>query len=144
MEEERGFQWGSIIVAAIVIFVVAFAAQFIIGAIYPTIVGFQTRGDQEAITQAIQQLQTSPLMFVAALILFPALAGLWRGRALGKNIEYRPDLHAAAAGGLAAVIMFVINLVMSGGNVVGSLQPFVLWLICAGGGAFLGAKLVMK
>lgn len=145
MEEERTFQWGAIIVPAIVIFVLAYlVGNFLIGAIYPTIVGFQTRGDSEAIQKAIMELQTSPIMFVVAMILLPALVAFWRGRALAGKVEYRPDLHGAAAGALAAVIMFIINLLLSGFNFVSSLLPLVMWLIFAGGGGFLGARLAKK
>jgi hypothetical protein len=72
------------------------------------------------------------------------LAGFWRGRALAFKLDYRPDLHAAAAGVLAAVIAFILNVVLSGGNFMGSLLTLVMWGICAAGGGFLGAKLVKK
>jgi hypothetical protein len=144
MEEEREYQWGAIVVPAIVIFAIGFFGQILIGAIYPTIIGFQTKGDNAAIQQAIVEMQSSPIMFVVALILLPALAGFWRGRALAAKIEYRPEIHAAAAGVLAAVIVFVLTLVLSRGNILGALQPLVMWGLCAGGGAFAGAKLVKK
>ena len=132
MEEEREFQWKSVIWSAILIFVIPFIVQLLIPTVYATYTGFQTRGDQDAINQAVQTItRTSwlPIVICAAY----ALTALWRGAALAKKVEYRPDLHALAAGGLASIPVIILSL----GDLVFALILVVLIV----GGAYLGALL---
>ncbi len=139
MEEEATFRWTSIIWSAILILIMPVVAQFIATAIYPTYVGFQTRGDSQAITDAINLVGQSPLMAIFGIAVF-GLAALWRGIVLAAKAEYRPDLHALIAGGLGAILTVAVVVGMGQNNIVSILTLVIVVLVGAYLGAILGRK----
>ncbi len=139
MEEETTIQWKSIIWSAILILILPVIAQFVATAIYPTYIGFQERGDTEAITDAINIVSQSPLMAVFGIAVF-GLAALWRGMVLAAKAEDRPILHSLLAGGLGAVLTVAVVVAMGQNNIV-SILTLVIVIMA---GAYLGGVLGHK
>ena len=70
------------------IFLCGFLANTVIGFVYGTMIGLQTRGDVAVISAKMQMFTSSP-MFYGLLLLVVCVVAFWRGRVMGRRFDRR-------------------------------------------------------
>ncbi len=133
-------KWTSIVWAAVLMFIIPIGILILIQAIYPTYVGFSTRGDPAQINAAIQAVGSSMLVQVIVYIVFAAVA-LWRSSVLVKKVPARILLHVGVAVVIAAVLVFGYYMAGSGGAFLSIWDDVLIIAIMLAGGAYLGTLL---
>jgi len=106
----QGINWKAVILSGIILIVLSTILNTLIGMAYGFYVGFQTRGDQDAITQQVGQFSRSaPFLFISALVLGALI--FWRGRSFVRAAVSQPLLS----------LIIVIAITVSAGVAIGSL-----------------------
>ncbi len=133
-------KWTSIVWAAVLMFIIPIGILILTQAIYPTYVGFSTRGDPAQINAAIQAVGSSIVFQVIVYAVFAAVA-LWRSFVLVKKVPARILLHVGIAVMIAAVLVFAWYFAGSGGALVSIWDDVLIIVIMLAGGAYLGTLL---
>ncbi len=133
-------KWTSIVWAALLMFVIPILILILIQAIYPTYVGFSSRGDPAQINAAIQAIGNSIVFQVIVYAVF-AVVALWRSYVLVKKVPTRILLHVGIAVVIAAVLVFAWYFAGSGGTLASIWDDVLIIAIMLAGGAYLGTLL---
>lgn len=135
MEEEREILWKSVVWSAVLIFFIPLVIQFAVPAVYATYVGFETRGDQARVNQAVMSIVSANLFWVFIYGFVFGLVAFWRGTVLAQKTSYHPEWHALAAAVLGAA--GALALMIAEGYYQVSYN--VLLILAPLGGAYLAA-----
>jgi hypothetical protein len=135
--EERKFHWIAAFWATALILAIPIALSFLVPVLYGVYVGFQSQGNTALVNERIREL-TKSLGFSVFFLISVTVITFWRGYALTKKVSERVRLHIAVAVGLALLVFFPLSLLIGSGNVVASLQQFVIQSMVVLGGAYLG------
>ena len=138
--QSNEIKWTSVVWAALLMVVIPIVILILIQAIYPTYVGFATRGDPEQINAAIQAVGTSIVFQVIVYAVFAAVA-LWRAYVLVKKVPAQILLHVGSAVVIAAVLVFAWYFAGSGGAFASIWDDVLIIAIMLAGGAYLGTLL---
>lgn len=138
--QQSEIKWTSIVWAALLMFVIPILILILIQAIYPTYVGFSTRGDPAQINAAIQAVGSSIVFQVIVYAVFAAVA-LWRSFVLVKKVPARILLHVGIAVVIAAGLVFAWYFAGSGGAFLSIWDDVLIIAIMLAGGAYLGTLL---
>ena len=141
--EERKFHWKAALWATALILAIPIALSFLVPVLYGVYVGFQSQGNTALVNERIREL-TKSLGFSVFFLISVTVIAFWRGYALAKKVSERVRLHIAVAVGLALLVFFPLSLLIGSGNVVASLQQFVIQAMVVLGGAYLGAYLACR
>ena len=138
--QQSGIKWRSVVWAAVLMFIIPFLISFLIVAIYPTYVGFSTRGDPAQINAAIQAVGSSIVYKVIVYAAYAAVA-LWRSYVLVKKVAAQHLLHVGIAVVIAAVLVFAYYITGSQGALGAIWNEVLIITIMLAGGAYLGTLL---
>lgn len=126
-------KWGRIIVAVLFIGIVSWFLTLIIANAYGFYVGFETRGDMEAIQEQMGAFASStPFLIIEFLSL--ALFAIWQARKITLSTGSQAFMHI----GIAVLVAMIIQLIMGIGPGEGSFIRWLIGLLVAAGAAFLG------
>jgi hypothetical protein len=119
MNTQQGINWKAVLLSSILLIIISTILNTLIGIAYGLYVGFQTRGDQDAITQQVGQFSRSaPFLLISAIVLGALI--FWRGRGF---------IRAAISQPLASLIIVIAITVIAGiaiGSTAGGIKSDTL------------------
>lgn len=132
-------EWKTVVPAGLIIWFLALLANIIIGFGYSFFVGFQSRGDMEAV-QAASLAFTTSILFKIIMWLILGLLTFWRARKVATAVAEAPILNVLTAGIIAMLISSIISALTPGFDLVLWLGS---WLVVLGA-AYVGAAMNAK
>lgn len=110
--------WRVAIINGLIIWFISFVTSFVVGFGYSFIVGFQTRGDSEAIAAAGAAIGSS-ILFQAVVWVAYAAAAYWRGGKIAESVESADDgVPTALVAGAVTLVLPIILEILSPGNAI--------------------------
>lgn len=107
------------------IFLCGFLANTVIGFVYGTMIGLQTRGDVAVISAKMQMFTSSP-MFYGLLLLVVCVVAFWRGRVMGRRFDRRT---AAKNIVLAVVLGMLLRTIVLAALARARMSALAPWLV---------------
>lgn len=135
----QNLKWSEIVVSALLIFFIALLLTFVVSGGYSFVVGFQTRGDMEMMTERVIAF-TSSFGFRAAMIVLPGVLALWRSQKIVANAPDAPVLNALAVGVCWLIIRILAGVVMPPFD----LPRILIELVLVMGALYLGVQWRLK
>jgi hypothetical protein len=130
---KQNFPWGAVIWSSVLMIIIPLGAAIAISVGYGVVVGFQTRGDPEAINTAVMSLSGAVWYQALPKILLAAVA-FWRGMRLAHSSASAtlPVVSAAilALIGLIGTGLSLFNAPLSGEQIISFAVDGVIMLAC--------------
>lgn len=137
-QRNRSFPWGAVIWSSILMVIIPLGAMLAVSVGYGLVVGFQTRGDPEAINAAIIALAGAAWYQALPKVLL-AIVAFWRGMRLARRVTpAAPAVVSAAALALILLVVLAITLFkapLSGEQAISFAVDVVVMLACGLAGA---------
>lgn len=115
----------AIVWSGLLIFLCGFLANTVIGFVYGTMIGLQTRGDVAVINEKMQTFTSSPL-FHGLLLLVVCAAAFWRGRVLGRQFDRRTAMRNIV---LAVAVGMLLRTLVLAALASARMPDLVPWLV---------------
>lgn len=141
--QKRGLGWKSILWSAVLILTIPLVVNTLATAGYAVVVGFQTRGAMDVITEKMFTLASSA-GYLAFFVVFIGVVAFWRGRTMAKKVDQRAGLHIIVAVILAMLVRTMLASALSAVD-ISYILPWLggEWLVSLGSG-WLGAYLASR
>ncbi|MDW8144884.1 MAG: hypothetical protein RMJ48_01065 [Roseiflexaceae bacterium] len=137
-QRNQAFPWGAVIWSSILMALIPIGIAFAVSVGYGVIVGFQTRGDPEAINAAIVALGSAAWYLALPRVLL-AIVAFWRGMRLARLVT--PFVLPVVSAALLALILLVVlaitvfNAPLNGETAIFIAVNAVILLACSLAGA---------
>lgn len=142
-QHNQSFPWGAVIWSSVLMVIIPLGAMLAMSVGYGLVVGFQTRGDPEAINEAVTTLASAAWYQALPKVLL-AIVAFWRGTRLARLVTLAvPAVVSAAA--LAMILLVVLaitlfNAPLSSEQMISFAVDAVVMLACS----LLGARLTRR
>lgn len=137
--ETQRFNVMAMIRSALAILLIPIVLTVVVTFGYGLYIGFQSRGDQDLISQTVLALTTSVGFLIYANLVL-ALVAFWRGRVLKRQVGDTALMHIIAAVVLALLARLVFDLIGNSLLIVPTLIAWVVGLVAGGSGAMTGKR----
>jgi hypothetical protein len=108
---DRTINWGSVFWSALLIFSIPVVVTLLTSVSYGVYIGFQVRGDQDAINAALEPFLASPI-YQALPFVLTALVAFWRGRVMSRQSEGMPIFAVVIAALMAQALALLLTLTL--------------------------------
>lgn len=143
VQRNRSFPWGAVIWSSILIVIIPLGAALAMSVGYGLVIGFQTRGDPEAINAAVTALAGAAWYQALPKVLLAAVA-FWRGARLARLVT--PATLAVVSAVVLAFILLVVlaitlfNAPLSGEQMISFAVDAIVMLACS----LVGARVAQR
>lgn len=137
-QRNQSFPWGAVIWSGVLMVIIPVGAAIAISVGYGVVVGFQTRGDPEAINAAVTALASAAWYQALPKVLL-AIVAFWRGARLARLAT--PAMPAVVSAALLALVLLVVlaitlfNAPLNGAQALSFAVDAVVMLACGLAGA---------
>ncbi len=142
-QRNQSFPWGAVIWSSVLMVMIPLGSVIAISVGYGVVVGFQTRGDPEAINAAVTTLAGAAWYQALPKVLL-AIVAFWRGARLARLVT--PAMPAVVSAALLALVLLVVlaitlfNAPLSGAQAISFVVDAVVMLACG----LLGARVAQR
>lgn len=142
-QRNQSFPWGAVIWSSVLMVIIPIGVTLAVSVGYGVVVGFQTRGDPEAINAAVMALASAAWYQALPKVLL-AIVAFWRGARLARLLT--PAMPAVVSAAVLALILLVVqaitlfNVPLSGEQIMSFAVDAVVLLACS----LVGARVAQR